>query len=156
MEAAQRFLEAKERSPVGSEGWAMATASGFEMLTHKACAEVAKPEWWNDEGLMALSLKVVRAVPSEVATNIMRAVVLCGWGGDAWQGGRSRSAAELLKAATHYDRAAALCPAPAVKADFIEQAEECRDASQAKAHESSLRLLLAMVSETPPKGKKET
>ena len=57
---------------------------------------------------------------------------------------------------THYDRAAALCPAPAVKADFIEQAEECRDASQAKAHESSLRLLLAMVSETPPKGKKET
>eukprot|EP00964_Phaeocystis_antarctica_P134354 scaffold98643_cov56-Phaeocystis_antarctica.AAC.2 len=156
VEAAQRFLEAKERSPVGSEGWAMATASGFEMLTHKACAEVAKPEWWNDEGLMALSLKVVRAVPSEVATNIMRAVVLCGWGGDAWQGGRSRSAAELLKAATHYDRAAALCPAPAVKADFIEQAEECRDASQAKAHESSLRLLLAMVSETPPKGKKET
>ena len=63
MEAAQRYLEAKEHYPVGSEAWAEATAEAFSMLIKQACAEVAKPEWWNDEGLMALSARVVRAVP---------------------------------------------------------------------------------------------
>ena len=55
MEAAQRFLEAKERYPVGSKGWARATAMAFNMLKLEECAEVAKPEWWSDEGLKALS-----------------------------------------------------------------------------------------------------
>ena len=32
VEAAQRFLEARERYPVGSEGWARATAWAFDML----------------------------------------------------------------------------------------------------------------------------
>jgi hypothetical protein len=36
---------------------------------------------------------------------------------DAWEAG-PRSAAELKKAATHYDRAAALCPAPAGKSEL--------------------------------------
>ena len=51
VEAAQRFFEAKERYPVGSEGWAKATTWAFLMLSRVACDEVAKPEWWNDEGL---------------------------------------------------------------------------------------------------------
>ena len=51
MEAAQRYLEATERYPVSSEGWARATAEAFNMLIQDECAEVAKPEWWNDEGL---------------------------------------------------------------------------------------------------------
>ena len=46
VEAVQRFLEAKECFPVGSEGWACATADAFEMLRLDECAEVAKPEWW--------------------------------------------------------------------------------------------------------------
>eukprot|EP00964_Phaeocystis_antarctica_P105187 scaffold70237_cov57-Phaeocystis_antarctica.AAC.4 len=50
VEAAQRYLEAKERFPVGSEDWAEATAWAFDMLRREECAEVAKPEWWNDEG----------------------------------------------------------------------------------------------------------
>ena len=54
MEAAQRFLEAKERYPAGSKGWARATAMAFNMLKLEECAEVAKPEWWSDEGLKAL------------------------------------------------------------------------------------------------------
>ena len=120
MEAAQRFLEAKERFPVGSEGWAKATARAFSMLTQEACAEVAKPEWWSDEGLKALSARVVRAGPNEVEANKMRAEVLCGQRG-AWEAG-PRSAVELRQAATHFDRAAALNPAPVRKAQLADNA----------------------------------
>ena len=128
VEAAMRFLEAKERFPVGSESWAEATARAFDMLRQKECAEVAKPEWWNDEGLKALSVRVVRAAPDKVAPNEMRAFVLSGQGAsglgyvDSWQLGAGRrgrrgldswevgyrSAAELVEAAVHFDRAAAV------------------------------------------------
>jgi hypothetical protein len=57
VEAAQRYLEAKESYPVGSQRWAVATAMAFEMLMQEQCAEVAKPEWWSDEGLKALSAR---------------------------------------------------------------------------------------------------
>ena len=39
VEAAQRFLEARERLPVCSEGWAWATANAFGMLRLEECAE---------------------------------------------------------------------------------------------------------------------
>eukprot|EP00964_Phaeocystis_antarctica_P088356 scaffold56224_cov63-Phaeocystis_antarctica.AAC.1 len=120
VEAAQRYLEAKERLPVGSEHWAGATADAFSMLAQEACAEAAKPEWWNDEGLKALSARVLRAAPNyESAHNesahSMRARVLSGLI-DAWEVG-PRSVAELKEAATSYDRSAALCDAPTVKAE---------------------------------------
>ena len=129
MEAAQRYLEAKERYPVGSEGWADATANAFDTLRLEVCREVAKPEWWNDEGLKALSARVVRAAPNEVGTNIMRAMVLRG-DNDAWEAG-PRSVAELMEAAAHYDRGAALCDAPAAKAQFVSLADWCRMAANA-------------------------
>ena len=129
VEAAQRYLEAKERWPGGSEDWAQATAAAFEMLIQEACAEVAKPEWWNDEGLKALSARVVRAAPDDAGANPMRAFVLCGQNG-AWEA-RPRSAAELKEAAKHFERAAALHPAPAGKAQLACWAEQCR--SQAAA-----------------------
>eukprot|EP00964_Phaeocystis_antarctica_P003633 scaffold1954_cov63-Phaeocystis_antarctica.AAC.8 len=59
----------------------------------------------------------------------MRAIVLSGHS-SAWKAG-PRSAAELKEAATHYERAAALCPAPATKAQLADQAARCR--SQAEA-----------------------
>ena len=60
----------------------------------------------------------------------MRAFVLEGQC-PAWEAG-PRSAAELKKAAsTHFERAAALCSAPAVKTVFADQAAWCR--SQADA-----------------------
>ena len=46
--------------PVGSEDWARAMARAFDMLRLTECAEVAKPGWWNDEGLKALSARGVR------------------------------------------------------------------------------------------------
>ena len=109
---------------MGSEEWARATALAIQMLTQQACAEVAKPEWWNDEGLKALSARVVRAAPDDLGANQMRAMVLSGQCSAQEEG--PRSAAELRKAATHYDRAAALCPAPAGKAEIAELADLCR------------------------------
>ena len=129
VEAAQRYLEAKERFPVGSEDWAEATAETFDLLMRQPCAEVAKPEWWNDEGLKALSARVVRAAPNYAPANSMRAVVLSGDDG-AWEVG-PRSAAELREAATHYERTAALCGAPAGKVHFARMAVLSR--SQAEA-----------------------
>ena len=90
---------------------------------------MAKPEWWNDEGLKALSARVVRAAPNEESAHAMRAVVLTGQY-DAWKAG-PRSAAELKEAATHFERAAALCSAPVGKTEFAYNAGCCR--SQAAA-----------------------
>ena len=85
---------------------------------------MAKPEWWNDEGLKALSARVVRTVPNDLVANQMRARVLLGQGG-AWEAG-PRSAAELTEAATHFEQAAALHPAPAGKAHYAGHAARCR------------------------------
>ena len=130
VEAAQRYLEAKERHLVGSEYWAQATALAFDMLTQEWCDEVAKPEWWNDTALKALSTRVARAAPNDVAANQMRADVLIGLCDGAWEVG-PRSAAELREAATHYERAAALCNAPVMSAEYAGLADWCR--SQAAA-----------------------
>ena len=132
MEAAQRFLEAKERMPVGSEDWAVCTAMAFDKLRHKECAEVAKPEWWNDEALKALSMRVVRAAPNDEGANQMRAIVLSGLNDSAWEAG-SRSVAELKEAATHYERTAALCPALVCKAELTRLAVLSRSQAEAKA-----------------------
>jgi len=129
VEAAQRFLEAKERNPVGSERWARATARGFSMLRQEECAEVAKPEWWSDEGLKALSARVVRAAPDELEAQQMRALVLVGQ--FAACESVPRSEAELKEAAMHFDRAAALCPAPKGKAKLTEDAARCRRQAEA-------------------------
>ena len=94
------------------------------MLTQEECAEVAKPEWWNDEGLKALSARVVRAAPDDGQANEMRALVPGGQC-SAWEAG-PRSAAELKKAAKHFERAAALQPAPAMIALLADKAALCR------------------------------
>ena len=129
MEATQRFLEAKQRYPaLGSEDWAQATALAFEMLMQEdGCSEEAKPEWWNDEGLKALSAACVKAAPNGAAANAMRAAVLSGRCGASEAGHRLRSAAELWEAAAHYERAAAMEPAPgAFRAGFADLADWCR------------------------------
>ena len=125
VEAAQRFLEAEERLPVGSGGWAQATAQAFDVLMNKECDEVAKPEWWNDEGLKALSARVVRAAPNIAVPNLMRAYALSGFSKGAWEAG-PRSAAELREAAAYFDRAAAMSSAPAARAEFASHADKCR------------------------------
>ena len=79
---------------MGSVQWATVTAWAFNiLLTQEACAEVAKPEWWSDEGLKALSASVVRAAPNDIEAHRMRAMVVHGQS-SAWEAG-PRSVAEL-------------------------------------------------------------
>ena len=59
----------------------------------------------------------------------MRALVLSGQS-VAWEAG-PRSAAELKEAATHFERAAALHPAPVMKAQLAGDAAECRSEAEA-------------------------
>ena len=124
MEAAQRDLEAKERYSVESEDWATVTAQAFDVLRKEACAEVAKPEGWSDEGLKALSARVVGVAPDDLGAIRMRAEVLRAQN-LAWEAG-PRSAAELREAAAHFERVAALCTAPALKAIHADEAARCR------------------------------
>ena len=114
---------------MGSENWARATASAFDLLPKKECAEVAKPEWWNDEGLKALSARVVWAAPNNQGVICMRAIVLGGQCGGLEPG--PRSAAELTEAATHCERAAVMHPAPALKAQLFGLADWCRSEAEA-------------------------
>ena len=115
---------------MGSEMWARATAAAFDKLGREECREVAKPEWWNDAGLKALSARVVRAAPNNQAATQMRAAVLCGVTFGAWEAG-PRSAAELKEAVTCFERTAAIHPAPAARAKLLSLADWCR--SQAGA-----------------------
>ena len=111
-EAAHSFLEATERTPGGSEKWAAATSAAFEALRQtvgRSHGRSNKPEWWDDEGLKALSARVVNAAPSLEVANRMRAVVLSGLCSGAWEA-RPRSATELRLAALHFERCAELSP----------------------------------------------
>ena len=131
VEASQLYLEAMVRAP-GMGHWAEAMAGAFNMLLQEECAEVAKPEWWNDEELKALSSRVVSAAPDDESPNLMRAVVLSGlWG--AWEAG-PRSAAELKEAAAHLDRCASLSNAPVMIGQLTTLAVRCRE--QAAAHKA--------------------
>ena len=71
----------------------------------------------------------MRAAPNDVSANVMRAMVLSAQF-DIWEAG-PRSSAELKEAATHYERAAALCNAPAVRAHFADFALWCRAQAEA-------------------------
>ena len=71
----------------------------------------------------------MRAAPNDESANFMRALVLRGRCGGAWEAG-PRSAAELKEAATHYDRAGAMSNAPTVKADRARVADWCRSRAE--------------------------
>ena len=119
-EAVPNFLEAAERSREDSVMWANAIAMAFSILQSDKCSKVAKPEWWNDEGLRAFSQKVVSAMDSDPtrAMNVrlghqMRATVLCGETNAI--DSAMRSAVDLKEAAKHAGLAAQLYIAPSQK-----------------------------------------
>ena len=129
MEAAQRYLEAMDRFPAGSVSWAETTAIAVCILQLEECDEVAKPEWWNDKEIKALSARVVRAAPNNLAAIQMRAVLLSGCV-TAREAG-PRSAVELKEAAQFFDEAAALSDAPAQRVGFTRNAGLCRSQTAA-------------------------
>jgi len=73
--------------------------------------------------------RAVMAAPDHLGANLMRATVLNGQHA-SWEAG-PRSAAEFREAAAHFDRAAALCPALALKADYASNAAWCRRLAEA-------------------------
>jgi len=126
VEAAPMYLKAMELYEDGTKDWADAAASAFDTLKVEDCRDVPKPEWWDDEGLKALSARVVALVPDEGVTCLMRAHVLSG---DAvlkcsWNVG-SRTSGEVKEAATWYRRAARVCPTASVKRALESDASEC-------------------------------
>eukprot|EP00964_Phaeocystis_antarctica_P122468 scaffold86139_cov59-Phaeocystis_antarctica.AAC.4 len=132
-EAASSFLQAAARYPGGSiDRFLDSIAAAFDSLKLEECAEVAKPEWWNDEALKALSKTVVDGTDSEVGHN-MRFEVLAAQD-TAWESG-PRSAADLKEAAKHLERTAQLTTAPAQKGRRINTAASLR--SKAAAMEAA-------------------
>ena len=115
-EAAHNFLHAATLLSEESVEWADSIALAFSHLLSPECCnsnEVAKPEWWNDESLKALSKTVARVAGAEggyqcrINSRLMRMQVLSGHY-PAWKLG-PRSAADLNEAATHAGFAAQLC-----------------------------------------------
>lgn len=112
-EAVPNFLEAAERFREDSAMWANAIVMAFSILQSDKCSKVAKPEWWNDEGLRTFSQKVVSAMDKDPtrAMNIrlghqMRCTVLSGETNAIESA--MRSAADLKEAAKHAGLAAQL------------------------------------------------
>ena len=137
------YLKSLELYEDGNEQWALSVASVFDMLKTPDCAEVPKPEWWNDEGLKALSARVVAVVPDKQLTCAMRGVVLCGNAlslePKPWNVG-PRTAAEIKEAATWYRRTASECPTPANKRRserFASLCDEVADPLLAKEEEEA-------------------
>jgi len=125
-EAAPMFLKAMELYEVGTENWAEAASGAFDLLKHPDCAEAPKPEWWNDEGLKALSARAVAVTPGRHHPCAMRARVLSGDVLDTapWNV-VPRTAAEVKEAARWYRRAAMRTPAPSGKLRYDNLASKC-------------------------------
>jgi len=126
VESSQMYLKAMELFKEGTEQWAKTAAKAFDLLKHPDCDEEPKPEWWNDEGLKALSARALAVAPDGHMPCIMRARVLSG---DAfceapWNAG-PRTAAAIKEAATWYRRAAMLTPAPSGKLRYDNLARGC-------------------------------
>ena len=106
VDAAHNFLDAATRFSEECVEWATSIALAFHHLLSPSCNEVAKPEWWNDESLKALSETVARVTgakdghdQSRLYGHLMRMKVLSGQH-PGWQLG-PRSAADLNEAAKH-------------------------------------------------------
>ena len=107
-EAAQCQLNAMELHEEDTEAWAKAAANACVSLLAEDL-QVRMPEWWNDDGLKALSARVVAAAPDYTNACMVRAGALaalypsCSFQDHLIPG--PRTAAELKEAATWFRRA---------------------------------------------------
>jgi len=126
VEAAEMYLKAMELHEDGTKDWAEAAGATFSVLTSPDCDGASKPEWWNDEALKALSVRVVALAPDMSGSCGMRALVLCGdvLGKPLWNAG-PRTAAEIKEAASWFRRAAETTLLPSGKLGYEEYASQC-------------------------------
>ena len=126
VDAVPMFLKAMELHEDGSKQWAAAAASAFDLLKIRECRDVPKPEWWNDEGLKALSARVVALAPDDPYACNMRAFALVS--GTLWHppwNAEPRTAAEIKEAATWHRCAARVTRSPADKLAYEQLAQFC-------------------------------
>jgi len=123
-EAAPMCLKAMELFEERTEPWAKAASAAFDVFKHPVCREVPRPDWWDDEALMALSARVVAVAPGKTQACSMRAQVLSGDDRLPWNVG-PRKAAEVKEAATWYRRAAKVTGVPADKLIYEGLASRC-------------------------------
>ena len=60
--AAQAYLRASELYKTGSPAWAEAVTDTFAAFTKCVHADVPRPSWWTDEGIMAISEEAIHSV----------------------------------------------------------------------------------------------
>ena len=120
------FLKAMELFEEDTERWAAVAAAAFDVLKSSGCSEMPKPEWWNDEGLRALSARVVAAAPNNPCTRATRGAVLAGDAvfAQSWNAG-PRTAAEIKEAATWFRHAASVDYSQADRRHSEESASRC-------------------------------
>jgi len=128
VEAAPMILKAMELYEEGTEAWAEAAGATFFALMSPDCDGATKPEWWTDEALKALSVRVVAAAPHQHMPCGMRGRVLEGSALSMapWNVG-PRTAAEIKEAATLHRRAQLLTRSSAEKRACEQRASQCDD-----------------------------
>ena len=152
-EASQLYLKSMELHSEGTEPWAAAAATVTALLMLDDCCDVPKPEWWNDEGLKALSAQLVTVLPITgphysnacmVRAQVLASGVLGAAAGvrQRWEVGM-RTAEEIKEAAVWSRRHAALKGGShqTDEKDFAGQCDKMADAMQkmADAKASSAR-----------------
>ena len=128
-DAAPMFIKAVELAEDGTNAWASSAAEAYNVLAHEDCDDdtVSKPQWWNDEGLKALSARVVAITPDDYGACSFRACVLSGCAvveNHTWDVG-PRTAAEIKEAVTWFHRAARTVGTSAMKLRFEDYARRC-------------------------------
>jgi len=107
--------------------WATAASRAYAVLVR--CAEAARPAWWADETLLALSERAVAALPESALAHTWRAELLSGLQPALPPRAAARSAEQHRAAAAHHQKVAALAPDKEAKKAAAAAAAECLTAA---------------------------
>ena len=139
--AAAACMHAMDRQVSGSREWAISAASAFDCLRREECRATSYPHWWSDEGIKALSARVLVAIPNgdfyRTDALEMRGRVLSGR--EAGWEAAERTPAELREASGCFGAAAAVEPSPEASDAFRALASRSAVDEAGAAREALLR-----------------
>ena len=139
--AAAACMHAMDRQVSGSREWAISAASAFDCLRREECRATSYPHWWSDEGIKALSARVLAAIPNgdfyRTDALEMRGRVLSGR--EAGWEAAERTPAELREASGCFGAAAAVEPSPEASDAFRALASRSAADEAGAAREALLR-----------------
>ena len=124
-------IKAVERSDPNSCMWARNVTRAFDSI-RMIHNDIARPTWWNDEDLLAMSARVLSVIGHENnhMAHLMRARVLCHGAGVTsavtWEA-QPRTARQLMEASQSYQLVAEYWPTafPEESQQFVELAHAC-------------------------------